>query len=55
MSVHVQTLYEDPHWLPEYLELKNAAQAASDRLVVYLQAQANEVNSIGKLFVAANR
>lgn len=50
-----QTLYEHQLWLREYLELKDVDQAASDRLVVYLQAQANEVNSIDELVVAANR
>lgn len=50
-----QTLYEHQLWLREYLELKDVDQAASDRLVVYLEAQANEVNSIGELVVAANR
>jgi hypothetical protein len=50
-----QTLYEHQLWLREYLELKDVDQAASNRLVVYLEAQANEVNSIGELVVAANR
>lgn len=50
-----QTLYEHQLWLREYLELKDVDQSASDRLVVYLQAEANEVNSIGELVVAASR
>lgn len=49
-----QTLYEHQLWLRGYLELKDVGQAANDRPVVYLQAQANEVNSIDELVVAAN-
>ncbi|UUZ68325.1 DUF4158 domain-containing protein [Polaromonas sp. P2-4] len=49
-----QTLYEHQLWLKGYLGLKDVDQTASDRLVVYLSAQANEVNSLDELVGTAN-
>ncbi len=55
MYARRQTLYEHQLWLKGYLGLNDVDQAASDRLVAYLSAQAGETVSVDELVVAANR
>ena len=54
MYARRQTLYEHQLWLKGYLGLNDVDQAASDRLVTHLSAQAREAISVDELVVAAN-
>lgn len=50
-----QTHYEHQLWLKGYLGLKDVDQTASDALVSYLSAQADEAVLVDELVTAANR